>query len=121
MSNLIPMHTGLSGNGTVSVKGGGSQPYALNGGIVMVQPVDVPAALATGWRFHGSGTEAAYLAARIRLMNPPATSVLANNTVITFPDGQQATLTNGVLPVPQQWFNWMTEQLWSLAPGFPAS
>src|ERR1700722_12677215 len=102
MSTTILMHTGLSGNGTAGLPGGSQ--YAINNGFAQVNPVDVPAAKHAGWKLAGSGTEAAYAAARLRVMAPPATSVLANLAVITFPDGTQATLTNGQLPVPQQWF-----------------
>jgi hypothetical protein len=110
--STISMQTGLSGNGNVSLRGG-SQSYAQTAGVVQVQPTDVPLALAQGWSFSG-GAAAAYGAVSVQLMKPPASSVLASNATITFPDGNTATLSAGVLQVPLQYVTFMQEQKWSV-------
>jgi hypothetical protein len=114
----IAMQTGFpgSGNGTAHLPGG-SQAYTVAGGIAQVQPVDVPAALASGWTFSG-GAAAAYAAVSVRAMAPPSSSVLANGATVTFPDGNTAVLTAGVLQVPLQYVALMTEQRWTLVGAF---
>jgi hypothetical protein len=108
----IALQTGFPGSGTVSLPGG-SQAYTLAAGVAQVQPVDVPLALRAGWKMSG-GSDAAYAAAAVRSMTPPASSVIANGTVTTFPDGNTATLSAGVLSVPSQYVAWMQAQKWVL-------
>jgi hypothetical protein len=106
------MQTPFPGNSTISLPGG-SQTYTLAAGVAQVQPVDVPLALRAGWKMSG-GSDAAYAAAAVRAMTPPASSVIANGTVITLPDGNTTTLTAGVLSVPSQYVTWMQAQKWAL-------
>jgi hypothetical protein len=115
----IAMNTGFPGNGTTQLPSG-SQSYSLTNGIAQVAPVDVPQALAAGWTFSG-GAAQAYAASQVRVMAPPATSVLANGATVTFPDGTTAALASGVLHVPAQWFNWMSLQNWTLVSTFAGS
>jgi hypothetical protein len=110
--STISMVTGLPGNGNVSLRGG-SQSYTQTAGVVQVQPVDVPLALAQGWSFSG-GAAAAYASVSVQSMKPPASSVLASNATITFPDGTTATLSAGILSVPLQYVTFMQEQRWSV-------
>lgn len=102
---------GLSGNGNVSLRGG-SQSYTATNGVVQVQPVDVPIALASGWTLHG-GSAAAFAAAQVHQMAPPATGP-ANGATVTFPDATTAVITAGVLLVPAQWVAWMQGQHYTL-------
>jgi hypothetical protein len=105
----ISMITGLAGNGNVSLRGG-SQSYAQTAGVVQVQPVDVPLALAQGWSFSG-GAAAAYAAVSVQPMKPPATFV---GGTVTLPDQTTATITAGVAQIPLQYVAFMQEQKWSV-------
>jgi hypothetical protein len=110
--STISMQTGFAGSGSASLPGG-SQAYSLTNGVAAVNPVDVPLALRAGWKLNG-GADVAYAAAAVRVMTPPASSVITNGTVTTFPDGNTATLTAAVLIVPSQYVAWMQEQKWVL-------
>jgi hypothetical protein len=113
----IAMQTGLSGSGAVTVRGGGSQAYTLTNGLVQVAPVDVPAALASGWIFHG-GSAAAYAAARARTMAPPSTYV---GSTVTFPDLTTTTIASGVAQIPIMWAALFQSYGWTLAGAFSGS
>jgi hypothetical protein len=108
MTTLVAMITPFSGsNNTVSLPGG-SQTYALAGGIAQVAVVDVPVALRAGWQLHG-GSAVAYAAASVRAMSAPATFV---GSSVTLPDQTTSAITSGVAQIPSQFVAFMTEQGW---------
>jgi len=111
------MMTGTGRNGTAGLAGG-SQAYTLTNGIAQVAPVDVPAALQAGWTCH-AGAAAAYAAARVRVMIPPATFVAPEGDLVALPDGNTASYASGSYPIPNAWAAFFESQGWTFANTLP--
>jgi len=85
----------------------------MSGGLVSVNPVDVPAAMRAGWQVLAGQNLPSVLVVPMRI--PTNTAAWSGVAFTDFPDGTSTTVTAGVANIPAPWVNFALQLGWTFA------